>query len=187
VAWLATLLANGPVWSVDVHLARESAGISKNKLNTAKKRLNVGSDRDGENGPWFMRLAQHEGQSPAPQNPRGAPVCGPLGLWDSGGILENPEITSTSQDSLNPNGDTHQPARDSGRGAPPSSVPPPPTSTHPAGDSDDLRRALLQAAADPPANTGNGQYRPPHDPRNSRSGYPAKRQPGRRARRKAQR
>ncbi len=187
VAWLATLLANGPVWSTDAHAAREGTGFSKNKFNAAKKRLHVGSDRDGENGPWFMRLPQHNGQVPAPQNPGGAPGSGPLGFWDSGGILENPEITSTSQDSLNPNGDTHQPAQDSGKGAPPSSVPPPPTSTHPAGDSDDLRRALLQAAADPPANTGNGQHRPPHDPRNSRSGYPAKHQPGRRAGRKAQR
>ena len=81
VAWLATLLANGPVWSTDAHAAREGEGFSKNKFNAAKKRLHVGSHRDGENGPWFMRCRSTKARFPRPR----IPVVRPFpGLWDSG-------------------------------------------------------------------------------------------------------
>jgi hypothetical protein len=64
VAWLAAVLAGGPRWSADVHGAREEAGISEKKLKSAKKRLNVASERTDSDGPWFMRLPQHVGQIP---------------------------------------------------------------------------------------------------------------------------
>jgi hypothetical protein len=144
-----------------------------------------------------MRLPQHEGQVPATQNPGCAPVSGIVGFWDSGGILENPEITSTSQDSLNPNGEKQAPAQNSGaRAAPPPPAPPPTLEER----FDGLRRKLGVAEADPPANTGNvqepsgnGQQGVPpvrHRAPSTRAGRidrPAKKQPGRRARRKAKR
>lgn len=43
MAWLATFLGAGPRWSVEIHLAQDHAGITENKLNSAKKRLHVES------------------------------------------------------------------------------------------------------------------------------------------------
>ncbi|MGO9097890.1 MAG: AAA family ATPase [Mycobacterium sp.] len=61
VGWLATYLAAGPRWAADAHTAREEAGFSEKTVKTAKRKLNVESERDTANGPWFWRLPQHKG------------------------------------------------------------------------------------------------------------------------------
>jgi hypothetical protein len=105
VAWLAAFLAPGPQWSIDVHAAREAAGITEKKLKSAKKRLNVASEREDSDGPWFMRLPQHGG---APEVPQKSPspdfwTSGTSG--PSGPLLEGFQKSPfTSQDGLRTNG-----------------------------------------------------------------------------------
>jgi hypothetical protein len=106
VAWLAAFLAAGPRWSTDIHSAREEAGISEKKLKSAKKRLNVASGRTGSDGPWFMRLPQHDGQVP------GVQVSPVSDFWTSGTsgpsgpLLEGLQMSpSTSQDGQRTNGE----------------------------------------------------------------------------------
>jgi hypothetical protein len=70
VGWLAAFLAAGPRWSVDVHNARENADISDKRLRSAKKRLNVTSQRASNDGPWFLALHSMPDVSRAPRCPR---------------------------------------------------------------------------------------------------------------------
>lgn len=135
VGWLNAFLADGPRWSREVHDAREAADISLNKLNVAKRKLGVRSARGASEGPWFMALPLHSGRQPGGQAPVQTPADGPVSLPQNSGSLgwsdgtsgnselqnsrilgnQTPEITSTSQDTLNSNGGTRGRRGKSGR------------------------------------------------------------------------
>jgi hypothetical protein len=105
MGWLAAHLGAGPRWSVDVHQAREQAGISENKLRSAKARLRVESRRSGSDGPWFMALPEHADQTPDVQ------LSLTSDAWTSGtsgGRLGYPHVASTSQDTQMMNGETQR-------------------------------------------------------------------------------
>jgi hypothetical protein len=104
VAWLATYLAAGPRWAKDAHHAGEQAGFSEKKRYAAKKRLSVEATRPDGDGPWFWRLPQHTGRTPDGPD---APVSGHVGIWASGGHVENPHNLSTSQDIQMTNRETY--------------------------------------------------------------------------------
>jgi 5S rRNA maturation endonuclease (ribonuclease M5) len=61
LAWLAAELAAGPRWAADVQTAAEIAGYSTAKLKRAKRTLHVQSARETSTGPWFWKLAHHQG------------------------------------------------------------------------------------------------------------------------------
>ena len=103
VGWLAAFLAAGPRWSIDVHDARDEAGISEKKVRAAKKRLNVGSQRADADGPWFMALPQHKGREPSVPD---VPVSDGWTRGTPGNARKNPHALSTSQDSLMTNRET---------------------------------------------------------------------------------
>jgi hypothetical protein len=138
VAWLAALLGPAPLWSTDVHSAREKMAetVSKHKFNSAKKRLNVASAHSEASGAWFMRLPQHGDRTPetppAPgdtQNQTQNPVCPPTprtvdssDSWSENQILgitlQRAQIASTSQDSQNPQSEVAESESDSGKSSP---------------------------------------------------------------------
>ena len=64
VAWLAAQLADGPRWSVDIHMTAERDGLNRRDLDAAKAQLHVQSTREAGTGPWFMRLPQHSDRVP---------------------------------------------------------------------------------------------------------------------------
>ncbi len=126
VDWLATFLADGPRWSVEVHDARKVKQITEQKLRAAKLKLNVKSGRAAGDGPWFMALPQHSGRQPGDQAPvQGSESTSVSDIWTSGDLRRSEQTTgdptprrlssqadvwadvaSTSQDSLNANGET---------------------------------------------------------------------------------
>lgn len=73
LAWLAVLLGQGPRWSADVEKARKQKNIGLKAFRTAKKKLNVESEKTGD--AWFMRLPSHDGRMPeGPPEFQDAPV-----------------------------------------------------------------------------------------------------------------
>jgi hypothetical protein len=92
VAWLAEQLAGGPRWSVDINQAAERADVSAKRLATAKRKLNVDTDRVAGTGPWFMRLQLHKGLEPGAQNAVRIPVLLD-GNSGQSGKNQNPPVT----------------------------------------------------------------------------------------------
>lgn len=145
IGWLAAYLGSGPRWSVEVHRAREVAGISENKLRSAKARLRVESRRSDSDGPWFMALPEHHDQTPDVQ---ASPVSDAWTSGTSGGRLESPHVVSTSQYIQTSDREARTPGRRSQTGdqRPPGSV-----TDRTAGYTDRVKEALSKA---------NGKARP---------------------------
>ena len=112
IGWLAVFLANGPRWANEIYLVAElKAGFSKDKLRTARKKLNVRVDRETSNGPWFWALPQHPDGIPD-----GTPPPSDSKI-PSGKDFHIPDGTSTSQDSLRGNGERRESTRNSPDGS----------------------------------------------------------------------
>lgn len=96
VAWVAAWLGSGPRWANASLDAGNAAGFSDKRLNRAKRRLNVESQRDGGNGPWFWRLPQHTGvPDDPPQSRVGASGhLGNVGNLGESGESQKPPLTS---------------------------------------------------------------------------------------------
>jgi hypothetical protein len=83
-AWLAALLADGPVQATDVYRAADANGYSKDRAKRAKKKLGIKATHPDITGPWFWEIPQGSVQgvqgsaSPKPRSlaPLGAPLGG---------------------------------------------------------------------------------------------------------------
>lgn len=61
VAWLATSLANGPRWTLDLFESAGEAGFSVHQLKRNKLRAGAESVKYGQTGGWFWRLLGQDG------------------------------------------------------------------------------------------------------------------------------
>jgi hypothetical protein len=81
VAWLATLLANGPVWSVDVHGAREQEGSAGTSSTQQRSGCALSPSVTAKTGRGSCGCRSTKARFPRPRIPGVRPFPG---SWDSG-------------------------------------------------------------------------------------------------------